>query len=401
MSDPSRVRVSGPLASYVEGFRRELGGQGYCSSTVARHLQLMGHLSRWLAGQGVDGSALTPVVVDAYFTQRRAAGYASHRTGRALEPLLGHLRDRNVVPTPVPPRVTGAVEVVLARFVGYLAGERGLAESTIQGHVRQVRPFLEAGDVGGLERLSAGDVTAYVLARCRDNRGGTAVRMVTALRSLLRFLHVEGLVDQPLVQAVPSVAAWKLAGLPKALEGAQVSALLESCDQGTVVGRRDYAILVLLARLGLRAGEVASLSLDDVDWRRGEITVRGKGNRCERLPLPADVGQAIVSYLDAGRPATTATGREVFTRVRAPHQALTRGAVTQAVARAAQRAGLGRVFAHRLRHTAATGILRGGGSLAEVGQLLRHHRALTTVIYAKVDIDALRALARPWLGGVA
>jgi site-specific recombinase XerD len=341
------------------------------------------------------------VVVDAYFTQRRAAGYASHRTGRALEPLLGHLRARNVVPTPAPPSVTGAVEVVLARFVGYLAGERGLAESTIVRHVRLVRPFLEAGDVGGLERLSAGDVTAFVLARCREDRGGTAVRMVTALRSLLRFLHVEGLVDQPLVQAVPSVAAWKLAGLPKALDSTQVSALLESCDQGTVVGRRDHAILVLLARLGLRAGEVASLRLDDVDWRRGEFTVRGKGNRCERLPLPADVGQAIVSYLDAGRPSTTATGREVFTRVRAPHQALTRGAVTQAVARAAQRAGLGRVFAHRLRHTAATGILRGGGSLAEIGQLLRHHRTLTTVIYAKVDIDALRALARPWPGGVA
>jgi site-specific recombinase XerD len=225
--------------------------------------------------------------------------------------------------------------------------------------------------------------------------------MVSALRSLLRFLHVDGLVDQPLVQAVPSVAAWKLAGLPKALDADQVSALLASCDKATAVGRRDYAILVALVRLGLRAGEVASLCLDDIDWRRGELTVRGKGNRHERLPLPADVGQAVVSYLEAGRPAATATGREVFVTVRAPHRELTRVTVTQVVARAARRAGLGRIYAHRLRHTAATGMLRGGASLAEIGQVLRHHRALTTMTYAKVDIDALRALARPWLGGVA
>jgi len=200
---------------------------------------------------------------------------------------------------------------------------------------------------------------------------------------------------------VPSVAAWKLAGLPKALADGQVAALLASCDQHTAVGRRDLAILTVLARLGLRASEAAALRLDDIGWRRGEITVHGKGNRHDRLPLPADVGQAVVAWLTAGRPDATAGGREVFVRVRAPQRALTRGAVTQVVARAGQRAGLGPIHAHRLRHTAATGMLRVGGSLGEIGQVLRHRHALTTAIYANVDIDALRPLTRPWPAGAA
>ncbi len=167
------------------------------------------------------------------------------------------------------------------------------------------------------------------------------------------------------------------------------------------MGRRDLAILTVLVRLGLRAGEAAALQLDDIDWRRGELTIHGKGNRHDRLPLPADVGQAIVAWLTAGRPDATAAGREVFMRVRAPHAALTRGAVTQVVARAAQRAGFGPIYAHRLRHTAATGMLRAGGSLPEIGQVLRHRHAFTTAIYAKVDIDALRLLARRWPRGAA
>jgi len=204
-----------------------------------------------------------------------------------------------------------------------------------------------------------------------------------------------------LAAVVPSVAGWKLAGVPKALDDGQVAALLASCDRHTAVGRRDLAILTVLVRLGLRASEAAALRLDDIDWRRGVITVHGKGNRQDQLPLPADVGQAIVAWLTAGRPDTTAAGggREVFVRVRAPRQVLTRGAVTQVVARAGQRAGLGPIHAHRLRHTAATGMLRAGGSLGEIGQVLRHRHALTTAIYAKVDIDGLRPLARRWPTG--
>jgi site-specific recombinase XerD len=179
------------------------------------------------------------------------------------------------------------------------------------------------------------------------------------------------------------------------LEPDQLRRLLASCDRATVTGRRDYAVLLLLSRLGLRAGEVAGLGLDDIDWRRSEITVVGKGDRAERLPLPADVGAAIAAYLRAGRP-DTAAGRAVFIRVHAPHRALTPGGVTALVFDAAQRAGLGTIHAHRLRHTAATAMLRAGAPLVEVGQVLRHRSALTTAIYAKVDRDALAVLARPW-----
>jgi len=239
-------------------------------------------------------------------------------------------------------------------------------------------------------------VTAFVVTYGR-RRPKSVARMVTALRSLLGFVHVEGITDRSLATAVPSVAGWTQTGLPKALDDDQVAALLASCDQHTATGCRDLAILTVLARLGLRAGEVAALRLDDIDWRRGEITVRGKGNRHDRLPLPADVGERIVAYLRNGRPAT-AQGRAVFLRAQAPHRGLTSNAVTTVVVCAGRRADLGVIGAHRLRHSVATAMLRSGGSLTEIGQTLRHSRPLTTAIYAKVDIEALRQLARPWPG---
>jgi integrase/recombinase XerD len=230
---------------------------------------------------------------------------------------------------------------------------------------------------------------------------GSAKLMVTALRSLLGFLHVSGMISEPLGQHVPAVARWRLAGLPKALEPEQVAALLASCNQDTAAGCRDFAMLMLLARLGLRAGEVAALTLGDIDWRAGEVTVSGKGSRAERLPLPADVGEAIACYLRDGRPEPFEGTRQVFLRDRAPHRGLTSAGVTAAVCSAGHRAGIGQVFAHRLRHSAATGMLAGGAPLAEIGQVLRHRRLLSTAIYAKADVSALRALARPWPGGAA
>ena len=404
MRDPSRVRVPGPLEPYAEDFRSQLAERGYSPDAAAVQLQLMGHLSGWLAGRGLDAAGLTAALVDAYLAERRSLGCASHWTRRALAPLLGFLQRQQVAPAEVTSGPAGPVEALLGRYARWMAAERGLAETTIRRNVELARPFVAGWERAGrvqLEPLRAADVIAFVVARCHDARGGTAPRMVTALRSLLRFLHVDGLIDQPLATAVPAVAGWKLTGLPTALQADQVAALLASCDRATAVGRRDLAILTVLVRLGLRAGEAAALRLDDIDWRRGELTIHGKGNRHDRLPLPADVGQAIVAWLTAGRPDTTAGGREVFMRVRAPHEALTRGAVTQVVARAAQRAGLGPIYAHRLRHTAATGMLRAGGSLPEIGQVLRHRHALTTAIYAKVDLDALRPLARRWPRGAA
>jgi integrase/recombinase XerD len=219
--------------------------------------------------------------------------------------------------------------------------------------------------------------------------------IVCALRSFLHWLHLSGQAPGSLADAVPSVAGWRLSNLPKGLEPGQLRRLLASCDRRTPTGRRDYALLLLLSRLGLRAGEVARLSLDDIDWCCGQIVVVGKGNRAERLPLPADVGAAIAAYLRRGRPAT-AEGRSAFVRVHAPHRALTTGGVTMVVFDAGQRAGLGKIHAHRLRHTAATAMLRAGSPLPEIGQVLRHRSPLSTAIYAKVDRDALAVLARPW-----
>src|SRR5438309_1615737 len=247
------------------------------------------------------------------------------------------------------------VDGPLAPYAGGFRAELerlGYTPLTAATHVRLMAHLSRWLAQEGVEApgLTAGEVAAFVVAQSRQ-RPRSVKRMVTALRSLLGFLHAEGLIGQPL--AVPSPAGWTQAGLPKALDGDQVAALLASCDPRTRTGRRDLAILTLLARLGLRAGEVAALRLDDIDWRLGEITVPGQGNRHDRLPLPADAGQRIVAYLQDGRPGT-AQGRTVFVRAQAPYRALTSNAVTTVVAYAGKRAGLGVIGAHRLRHPAAT-----------------------------------------------
>lgn len=286
---------------------------------------------------------------------------------------------------------------LLERYRAYLISERGLTAGTARCYLDAIRPFVTSrlrGDQLDLTGLTAADVTGFVLAACPGRAPGTAKLIVTTLRSLLTFLHIEGVIATPLASAVPSVAGWRLAGLPRALEPEQLRRLLASCDRRRRRGRRDYAIVLLLSRLGLRAGEVAELRLDDIDSRAGEIVVRGKANRAERLPLPEDVGAAVASYLRRGQPAS-AQARSVFVRAKAPHSALTTAGVSMVVHDAAQRAGLGTMHAHRLRHTAATQMLRAGTPLTEVGLVLRQRRALTTAIYAKVDRDALQVLARP------
>lgn len=405
MKDPSRTRVSGALEPFAVGFAAELSRQGYTPNSARLQMHLMAHLSRWLASKSLDAGGLAAPEVERFLGARRAAGYTNYLTDKAMQPMLAHLRGLGVAPRPPAPAPKGPVAVVIESYRHYLTVERGLGSGTARGYEDAVRPFLR-GRVSAdsldldLRHLTAADITAFVVARCPRQGRGAAKLTVTALRSLLGFLHVEGAIERPLAAAVPSVAGWRLAGLPKGLEPAQVRSLLASCDRRTRQGRRDFAILTTLARLGLRAGEIAALQLDDIDWRAGEVVVRGKGNRAERLPLPADVGAAVAAYLRRGRPASAA-GRAVFVRVKAPHRLLSSAAVTHIVASAARRAGLGRISSHRLRHTAATQMLRAGASLAEIGQVLRHRRALTTAIYAKVDREALRAIARPWPGGAA
>jgi integrase/recombinase XerD len=401
MVDPYWARVHGPLEPYADGLRGELERLGYTPLTAAGHVRLVAHLSRWMIEKSV--SVLTTAAVDAYFAERRASGYSNSLTPRSLRPLLDYLHELGVVDARGPVPATSPCERLLARYRDYLLAERGLAVSTVELNVRLIRPFLadqvRADGRLDLQRLSAAEVGAFVVAQSRT-RPRSVGRMVTALRSLLGFLHVDGVIDQPLAAAVPSVAGWSLSSLPKALRSDQVAALLTSCNRSTSTGCRDFAILTLLVRLGLRAGEVAALALDDIDWRRGEITVRGKANRYDRLPLPGDVGQAIVDYLCHARPGR-AQGRTVFVWAQAPYRALSSIAVTTIVANAGRRAGIGLIGAHRLRHTAATAMLHAGGSLTEIGQVLRHRRVLTTAVYAKVDLQALRPVARPWPGGAA
>jgi integrase/recombinase XerD len=348
-------------------------------------------------------ATIRPVSTEPVNATLRTRGCCTHVSPKALVLLLGYLRRLGVAPAAAEPALTAA-ETLLERYRAYLTVERGLTRATARGYVDAVRPFLEGrADTAGeleLRGLRAADVLGFVLAECPQRRPGSAKLIVTGLRSLLGFLHVEGLVTRPLAAAVPSVAGWRLAGLPRALEAEQVRRLLASCNRETAAGLRDYAILTLLVRLGLRRGEVAGLGLDDIDWRAGELVVRGKGSRSERLPLPADVGEAVAAYLRRGRPRSV-EGRPVFVRVKAPHRALSPSGVTQVVVGAARRAGLPPITAHRLRHTAATELLRAGAPLVEIGQLLRHRSQLTTAIYAKVDRVALRALALPWPGGVA
>jgi site-specific recombinase XerD len=401
--NPSAVRVAGPLQPYATGFALELARAGYTANSTADQLRVFAHLSRWLAAEGLGASQLTPAVGDAFLSTRRAAGYTLWLSRKALRPLLAYLRGLGVAP-PEPIVVPTPREAVLDRYGAYLTAERGLGPSTARDYVDLVRPFLRTREASAgaleLEGLTAAEITTFVAAEAPRRCIGSAKLMVTALRSFLGFLHVEGVLAQSLVAAVPSVAGSRLAGVPKGLAAGQVQQLLASCDRCTAIGRRDFAVLTMLVRLGLRAGEIVALELGDIDWRSGELLVRGKGDRRECLPLPVDVGLAVVDYLRAGRPASRC--RQVFLRTRAPHRALTSGGVTAIVLGAAQKAGLPPTGAHRLRHTAATAMLHAGASLMEVGQVLRHRSLLSTTIYAKVDRRALSELARPWpSGGVA
>jgi len=363
----------------------------------------MADASRWLAGHGLDERDLSEARVDELVAHRRVSGPATLLSSRAMVPLLEYLRSVGAAPLAVTVPAATAAEELVERYATYLSDRRGLARSTVRNYVWVARVFLDwrEATVGALEleRLDAAAVSEFVLEQAARSCVGTAKCMVTRLRVLLRFLHVEGEIEHTLADAVPSVAGWRLAGLIKALDSRSVARLLAGCDRRTRVGRRDFAIVVLLSRLGLRAGEVAALQLVDIDWRAGEIMVRGKGSRHERLPLPADVGDAVAGWLERGRPRRDSSF--VFTRLRAPYIGLTSGAVSQLVRRVSVRAGLGPVGAHRLRHTAATEMLRAGGSLTEVGQVLRHRGRDVTSIYAKVDRLALVGVVQPWPGSRA
>ena len=398
-------RSPGPLAGFADGYAIELARLGYAPASVRMQLKVFAGLSEWLMNQGMAAANLRSSDLSRFLDERRSAGHSRYASLKAMRPILVYLQRLEVAAKQIEDKATDQVEEVLGRFWRYLTVERALATVTARSYLDSVRPFVQSRRdantlVVDLERLSAADVIAFVTAHCPRLGRGAAKLTVTALRSFLGFLHLEGVIAKPLSSAVPSVAGRRLVGLPKGLAPDQVECLLASCDGHARRGCRDIAILTILVRLGMRAGEVAKLQLNDIDWRAGEIVVRGKGNCIERLPLPPDVGEAVAEYLRNGRPPS-AQGRTVFVRIKAPHRHLTSCGVSNVVADAGQRAGLGRIHAHRLRHTTAMQMLRAGAALPEVGQLLRHRSALTTAIYAKVDRKTLRMIARPWPGDAA
>ena len=392
-----------PRDTLLQDFEGELLQQGYKPSTVHKKKKLFVDLIDWLWAQELTAGDLSFRLADRFLFDRRSAGYARHKTHKTLRPILDFLHRLKLAPPLEAPVPEGPASFILERYRRFLMLERSLVAATVDRYVDCLRPFLEGrksadGLTLKLENLTPADVTAFVVARCPQLNNGVAKLTVTALRSFLGFLHLDGITERSLVPAAPKVSRRRLAGLPKGLEPDQVRRLLAACDVDTAVGCRDLAILTLLVRLGLRRGEVAWLRLDDIDWRAGTISVRGKGNCYERVPLPPDVGHRVAEYIQLARHADT-QGRAVFVGHFAPHHALSASRVSTIVADAAKRADLGRIHAHRLRHTAATELLRAGASLSEIGQLLRHRRAATTAIYAKVDRASLRLIARPWPEG--
>ena len=395
--------VSGPLAPYAEAYERWLLARGFRPRAVPRRVWQFDHFSRWLQRGRLTADRLSPERVEQFVAARRAAGYRTWVSSLSMRLPLAFLREIGVAPASMPLAPAGEVERLLSAYRQYLVRERGLAESTIYQYERFARLFLEEREHAGeleleleLERLSEADVSGFLARECPKRSVSGARHLVAGLRPLLRYLHVTGLIGLALRWAVPGVADLRNRTLPRGLEPAIVAKLLRSCDRRRTVGRRDYAVLLLMVRLGLRAGEVAALRLDDLDWRSGEALIHGKGGREDRLPVPVDVGRALVSYLR--RRGRVEGSRALFLKVLAPAGPLGASGVKAVVSEACQRAGIPRVGAHRLRHTAASAMLREGTSLPEIAQVLRHNELKTTAIYARVDRQALRPLALPWPG---
>lgn len=382
------VGIAGPLEPYARACLAALRALGYSPLSARNQLRVFSHLSRWLGHRRLRAGHLTEERVAAFLRSRRRAGYTCWLALRGLEPILTHLRGLGVVPPPRPSRARTPLERLLARYADYLARERGLAPSTIRQRID-----VASADRGALRTLTPRDVRGFLRGMSRAHAPASLAGVGSHLRALLRFFFVEGFIGRSLADAVPAAVGWRDRALPHGISSTELRHLLEGCDRRTLFGTRDVAVILLLARLGLRAGEVLALTLDDIDWRSGEIVVHGKGKKREQLPLPADVGRALSAYVRR-RPHIAA--RRVFLRERAPHRPLQ--AVGAIVRAASKRAGLAPVSPHRLRRTAATEMLRQGASLEEIAQVLRHTSTQTTAIYATVDRRSLRPLVQPWPG---
>ena len=398
---PAQQRQAGPLQRHIAWFASRLAEHGYAPFTTQEKLRLVTHLSLWLQDRQLGAEALDESCIDQFLQYRQQQGRKPRHNHDTLRTFLMELRDAGLLPAPVHP--TSSLDRLASAFDDYLADGRGLALTTRQRYLGIVRCFLQGRfgtDPLSLHELSIHDVTQFLLRQSAVLSPRSAQNIVSALRTFCRFLLHRGEIAVDLAAAIPSVADWRFSTVPKALAPEQVTRLLQSCDQDHPTGQRDYAILLLLARLGLRPGEVVAMTLEDVDWEVGELTVRGKGRRRDRLPLPHDVGQALATYLSQVRPRCAT--RRVFLGMRAPYRGFANsGAICTIVRRALERAALAPPCkgAHILRHSLATNLLHAGASMAAISDVLRHRQPQTTEIYAKVNRMALGELAQPWPGG--
>jgi len=397
--------LAGPLGAHIDTFAQALNDRGYALWTATYSMRLLAELGPWLEQEQLAIGDLDEVTITG-FLKARYRNHRPHRDDRkSLALFLDFLRTTGVLAPPVEHRAREPHSALLETFRAHLVHQRNLASETIRTYLDTVARFLQwrfgAKSPASLGTLCTSDIHAFMLEQARRYSAGHTQLIASALRGFLRFLLQRGSIDTDLAQSVPAPARHQLADLPKFMPSEDVERLMESVDRGQPAGLRDYAILSLLARLGLRAGEVANLRLEDLDWEAGALTIRGKSARVERLPLPWDVGEALAHYLRDGRP--TCCTRQVFICLRAPRRGFWNGAaVGTIVRRALAKAGLHPPHhgAHLLRHSLATRLLRGGASLTEIGELLRHRNLDTTRIYAKVDEQALRRLAPSWPGAL-
>jgi site-specific recombinase XerD len=394
----------GPLGLHLDSFADWLSEQGYPRQTGMQKLRLFAFLSRWLEQDNLSIQQLDEQRIEQFLKTQQKRLRRQRQVEHTFTQLLHHLRRLRVVPDPQPPQVKSSTDRLLRDYEQFLAQERGLSPTTLNNYGVVARRFLAnafATQRFQLNRLAVKDINGFVL-REKGVFSPKRVQLTTsALRSFLSFLYLRGQLATPLAASVPTVATWRLSELPQFLEPGQVQQILRGCDRSSPCGRRDYAALLLLARLGLRAGELVYLCLEDINWSAAEVLVRGKSSREDRLPLPPEVGRALAVYLQKDRPSCSS--RRVFIRMKAPHVGFSSSvAICDIVRRALQRARLqpGRKGAHLLRHSLATQMLRGGASLTQIGQILRHQLPQTTELYAKVDLTTLRAVTQPWPGGV-
>jgi site-specific recombinase XerD len=384
----------------IETFTADLLGLGYRPAVVRQKRAMVARFAYWVGRRRLDEAKIDEAMVEAFlaYLRRRRVPIGNRRC--TLLAFLNHWRARATPVRPESGRDDSPAALLLQRYETYLREERGLTQDTVGNY----RRFVSAFAVEHLARSATGkpvggqDVRNYLLASIRTLAPATAQLVATALRSFLRFLFLHGETAVELARAVPAVRRWRQAKVHPYLRPAEVEQLLAACDRTTASGRRDYAILLLLARLGLRAGEVAAIEVGDLRWRTGEIIVRGKGQVHQRLPLLPDVGAAVAQYLRDDRPRNAC--RSVFLRHDAPRIGLGADAVGLIVRRALGRAGLypPQCGSHLLRFSLATTMIRHGATMAEISEVLRHRSPETTEIYAKVDFEALRAVALPWTG---